>query len=102
MQAIESLLKMTLSLIPSTWNIVISSIVFVLAILFLQKWMNKSDQTKSAGRGFAVFALAFALSWGSGWLVDYALLTFDGPQPKSFLQQLLEKQIADAGIVLPD
>jgi hypothetical protein len=102
MQAIESLLKMTLSFIPSTWNIVISSIVFVLAIWVLQKRPHKSDKPKTAARGFGVVLLAFALSSGSGVLVDWALVKFGGPQPKPYLRQLLEQMIEDAGIVLPE
>jgi hypothetical protein len=96
------LLKTTLALIPSTWNIVISSIVFVLAILYLQKRLNQSDKPKTAARGFCVVLLAFALSSGSGVLVDWALVTFGGPQPKPYLRQLLEQMIEDAGIVLPE
>ncbi len=102
MQAIESLLKMMLSFIPSTWNIVVSTIVFVLAVWYLQKWLNKSDKPKSAVRGVGLVVLAFVLSSVSGWLTDYTLVKFDGPQPKPYLRQLLEKMIEDAGIVLPE
>jgi membrane protein implicated in regulation of membrane protease activity len=100
MSALESMLKMMLANFPSTWNVVISTIVFVLAIWYLQKWLNKSDQPKSAARGIAVFVLASVLSWGSGVLIDWALVKIDGPQPKSYLQKMLEKMIEDAGINL--
>lgn len=100
MQAIESLLKWILANIPSTWNILISTIVFVAAFWYLQKWLKKSNKPKSAVRGIGVIVLAYALSVGAGVLVDKALLKFDGPQPKSHMQLMLEKMIEDAGIVL--
>lgn len=102
MQAIESLLKMTLTFIPSTWNIVVSTIVFAVALWYLQKWLNKTDKPKSAVRGVGLVVLAFVLSSVTGWLTDYTLVKFDGPQPKSYMQKMLEKMIDDAGIVLPE
>jgi hypothetical protein len=98
----ESLLKWMLSYIPSTWNIVISTIVFALAVWYLQKWINKAGQAKSAVRGVGLIVLAFALSWGSGEVVDWALVKIDGPQPKPYLRQMLENMIEDAGVVLPE
>jgi hypothetical protein len=98
----ESLLKMMLSFIPSTWNIVVSTIVFLLAFWYLQKGLNKSNKPKTAARGIGVIVLAFVLSSVSGWLVDWALLKLGGPQPKPYMQQILEKMIEGAGIDLND
>lgn len=100
MSDIESLLKWILANFPSTWNVLISTIVFVVVVWYLQKWLSRSDKPKSAPRGLGVVMLAFVLSSASGVLVDWALVKFDGPQPKPHMQLILEQMIENAGIIL--
>jgi predicted PurR-regulated permease PerM len=98
----ESLLAMLLSYIPSTWNIVVSTIVFVLAFWYLQKWLNKSDKPKTAARGIGVIVLAFVLSTVSGVLVDLVREQMYGPEPMSQIEKEVRQQLEDSGITLPE
>lgn len=73
---------MTLEL-PSVWNIVISTIVFFVAVWYFNRWLNAQAIPKGMTRGLAVFVLAYLVSWGSGELVDWVA----GPQPQVEVSQ---------------
>lgn len=68
---------MTLAL-PSIWNIVISTIVFFVAVWYFNRWLNGQGIPKGMTRGLLVFVLAYLVSWGTGELVDWMA----GPQPQ--------------------
>jgi hypothetical protein len=88
--------------LPSIWNIIISTIVFVAAAWYLRRLAEENAIPKGAARGIGVFVLAYFISWGSGELVDYARLKMYGPEPKSELQQTLDQVVKDSGLVLPE
>lgn len=58
----------------------ISTIVFVLAVWFLSRYLGNMGIAKGMTRGTVVFVLASMLSWGSGLLVDWAQVKIEGPQ----------------------
>jgi hypothetical protein len=57
--------------LPSVWNIVISTIVFMVAAWLIRRWLEENGVAKSMTRGFIVFVLAYAVSWASGEAVDW-------------------------------
>jgi hypothetical protein len=69
--------------LPSMWNILISTIVFVVAAWYFNRLLDGQGITKGFTRGLFVFVLAYLVSWGSGELVDWVVL----PQPKSEASQ---------------
>lgn len=84
---------MTLEL-PSMWNIVISTIVFFVAVWYFNRLFNAQAIPKGMTRGLVVFVLAYLVSWGSGEVVDWVA----GPQPQVDVSQdpaQLLKQLGD-------
>jgi hypothetical protein len=73
---------MTLEL-PSVWNIVISTIVFFVAVWYFNRLLNEQGIPKGMTRGLTVFVLAYLVAWGSGELVDWVA----GPQPEVEVSQ---------------
>lgn len=73
---------MTLEL-PSIWNIVISTIVFFVAVWYFNRRLNEQGIPKGMTRGLLVFVLAYLVSWGTGELVD----SVAGPQPQVEVSQ---------------
>ena len=50
--------------------LIASTIAFFVASYFIKRWMEENDIPKSVTRGVAIFALAVAVAYGVGWLVD--------------------------------
>ncbi|MBU0689710.1 MAG: hypothetical protein KJ850_00935 [Gammaproteobacteria bacterium] len=73
---------MTLAL-PSIWNILISTIVFFMAVWYFNRLLNEQGIRKGMTRGLVVFVLAYLVSWGVGELVDWVA----GPQPQVEVSQ---------------
>ncbi len=73
---------MTLEL-PSIWNILISTIVFFVAVWYFNRLLNEQGIPKGMTRGLVVFVLAYLVSWGTGELVDWVA----GPQPQVEMSQ---------------
>ncbi len=83
---------MTLAL-PSVWNIVISTIVFFVAVWYFNRWLNEQGIPKGMTRGLAVFVLAYLVAWGSGELVDWVV----GPQPQVEVSQDASRLLKQLG-----
>jgi hypothetical protein len=64
--------------LPSMWNIIISTIVFIIAAWYIRRYLDEQGITKSMVRGLMVFFLAYLISWGAGELVDWV----QGSQPE--------------------
>ena len=81
--------------LPSVWNIVISTIVFMVAAWLIRRWLEGLGITKSFTRGFIVFVLAYAVSWASGEAADWVHEKIYGKTPTAQspadLLQLLQK-----------
>jgi len=65
--------------LPSMWNLIISTIVFVIAAWYLNRYLDEMAIGKGMTRGMLVFVLASFVSWGAGEMVDW----IQGPQPES-------------------
>jgi predicted PurR-regulated permease PerM len=87
--------------IPSIWNIIISTIVFVIAAWYIRRYLESQGLPKSITRGLLVFILAYAISYGSGELVDWTQEKIYGPEPVSQTQQELNELLNASGIALP-
>ncbi len=81
--------------LPSVWNIVISTIVFMVAAWLIRRWLEEHGMSKSMVRGLVVFILAYAVSWASGEVVDWTHDKIYGKAPpaqsSAELLQLLQK-----------
>ena len=66
---------------PSMWNIIISTIVFIVAAWYIRRYLNEQAIPAGMARGLMVFILASVVSWGAGIVVDWVQEKVEGPQP---------------------
>lgn len=52
-------------------SLIASTIAFFVASYFIKRWMDENDIPKGMTRNLTVFALAIAVAYGVGWLVDH-------------------------------
>ena len=52
-------------------NIVLSTIAFFVASYFIKRWMDENDIPKGMTRNMTIFAVAAAIAYGVGWLVEH-------------------------------
>ncbi len=80
--------------LPSLWNLLISTVVFIVAAKYLRQYLEQQGLPTGMTRGTLVFILASLLSWGSGELVDWSTAKITGtPAPvqnSADLQQVLQ------------
>jgi hypothetical protein len=80
--------------LPSMWNLIISTLVFIIAARYLNHYLEEQGLPKGVTRGTLVFALASLISWGSGEMVEWTEGKPKQPQltaqPSPDLQQLLK------------
>jgi hypothetical protein len=87
--------------LPSIWNILISTIVFVIAAWFIRRKLDEHGLPKGMTRGLLVFVLAYMVAWGAGMLVDLAHDKIYGVTPPSQLEQDVNQLVKDSGLILP-
>jgi hypothetical protein len=79
--------------LPSLWNLIISTLVFIVAAKYLHIYLEGKGLAKGMARGTLVFAVAYLLSWGSGEMVDWTEGKIGVSQPATpspdYLQQLM-------------
>ncbi len=80
--------------LPSIWNIVISTLVFVVAAWYITRLLEQQGISKGMTRGLSVFVLAYLVSWGSGELVDWIV----GPQPQPAVSQDVSQMLKQVGV----
>lgn len=51
-------------------SLVVSTIAFFVASYFLKKQFDEMDVPKGMVRGFTIFVLAAAISYGVAWVID--------------------------------
>jgi hypothetical protein len=51
-------------------SLILSTIAYFAASYFIKRWMDENDIPKGMTRSLTVFALAIAVAYGVGWLVD--------------------------------
>jgi predicted PurR-regulated permease PerM len=66
--------------LPSIWNVVISTLVFIVAAWYVRRFLEEQGIPKGIARGLAVFMLAYLASWASGEAVDFMQEKIEGPQ----------------------
>jgi len=80
--------------LPSIWNLLISTVVFFVAVWYIRGYLDEQGIPKGVTRGTLVFVLAYLLSWGAGEAVDWTHDKLTGVQPQSHndseLSQLLK------------
>lgn len=59
--------------LPSTWNLIISTITFFIAAGYIRRYLDERGLPKGTTRGTLVFTLASLMSWGFGEIVDWGL-----------------------------
>ena len=52
--------------LPSMWNIIISTIVFIIAAWWIRRYLDEQGFPHGMTRGLLVVILAYAASWASG------------------------------------
>ena len=67
--------------LPSLWNLIISTIVFVIAAWYLHRYFEGQGIPKSLTRKILVFSIASLVSWGAGDGLDWIHEKIAGPQP---------------------
>ncbi len=80
--------------LPSMWNLIISTLVFFIAVWHLRRYLDEQGIPKGMTRTLLVFTLAYLLAWGAGEVADWANETIEGEpsteQTQNDLQQLLK------------
>lgn len=80
--------------LPSMWNLIISTLVFFIAVWHLRRYFDEQGIPNGMTRGMLVFLLASLLAWGAGEVADWADETIEGTpateQTQNDLQQLLK------------
>ena len=59
--------------LPFMPNLIISTVVFIIAAWYLNRFFDGQGFPKGVSRRFVVFFLAYLLSWGSSEIVDWAV-----------------------------
>lgn len=67
--------------LPSMWNLIISTIVFIIVAWHIHRYLDEHEIPKGMTRGLLVFVLASLVSWGAGEVVDWTQGKTEGPQP---------------------
>ena len=88
-------------ILPSLWNIIISTIVFVIAAWWIRRYLDEQGLPKGMTRGLVVFMLAYVVSWVSGELVDWAHDKIYGVAPPTQVEQDLKQLLKDSGVTPP-
>lgn len=83
------------------WNIIISTIVFVIAAWFIRRLLDEHGIPKGMARGLVVFVLAYVVSWASGEVVDWAQEKMYGPQPVAQTSEDLLQLLKASGLTPP-
>ncbi len=55
---------------PSMWNLIISTIVFFIAVWYLHRYLDEQGIPKGPTRSMLALVVASLLSWGAGYVVD--------------------------------
>jgi hypothetical protein len=83
------------------WNIIISTIVFIIAAWYFRRLLDAQGIPKGMTRGLVVLVLAYVVSWASGEVVDWGQEKIYGPQPVSQTSEDLNQLLKDSGITPP-
>ena len=68
-------------MLPSMWNLIISIIVFFIAVWYIRRYLDEMEIPKGMTRSILVFSLASLASWSAGEIVDWTQDRIVEPQP---------------------
>jgi len=66
--------------LPGILNLAVSTIVFFVALWYINRHLDEQEIPKGMTRSILVFVLASAVSWGAGAAVDWVQAKVAGPQ----------------------
>jgi predicted PurR-regulated permease PerM len=87
--------------LPSMWNLIISTIVFVIAAWYLRRYLDEQGIPKGITRSLLVLVLASFVSWAAGGVVDWTQAKIAGPQQAAHNSADLSQLLRDAGQAQP-
>ena len=87
--------------LPGIWNLLISTIVFFVAVWYIRRYLDEQGIPKGATRGMLVFVVAYMISWGAGEAVDWTHDKLTGVQPQSQTATDLSQLLKAAGQTPP-
>jgi len=80
--------------LPSLWNLIISTLVFIIADKYVRIYLESRCLAKGILRGTLVFAVAYLFSWGSEEMMDWTENKLGVSQPAiqipDYLQHFLD------------
>lgn len=83
--------------LPSMWNLIISTIAFIIAAWYVRRYLEESGLPHGMTRGMLVFLVAFFVSWCVGEGVDWVQEKIEGPQPAAANSDDLAKLLNELG-----
>ena len=83
--------------LPSMWNLVISTIVFFIAVWYTRHFLDEHGLPKGVTRGMLVIVIASLASCGAGDVVDWAQQKMEGSQPAVQTSGDLSQLLKDVG-----
>lgn len=66
--------------LPSIWNLIISTIVFFIALWYIRRYLDDQGIPKGMTRSLLTFTFAYLVSWGAGEAVDWVQVKIEGPK----------------------
>ncbi len=88
--------------LPSMWNLIISTIVFIIAAWYIRRYLDEQGVPKGMTRSLLVFVLAYIVSWGAGEAVDWTLAKTGGTPPVAEKSIDLAQQLKALGLQQPN
>lgn len=82
-------------------NLIISTIVFLIAAWYFNRYLDEQGIPKGMTRGVLVLALASLVSWGAGAMVNWVQVKIEGPQAAARTSGDLSQLLKAAGQAQP-
>lgn len=79
------------------WNLLISTIVFFVAVWYLRRYLEDQGIPKGFTRGVLVFVLASVVSWVAGEVIDWTQEKIEGPRAVAGTSNDLSKLLNEVG-----
>ena len=87
--------------LPSLWNLIVSTIVFFIAVWYARRYLDEHGLPKGVTRGMLVIVIASLASCGAGEVVDWAQQKMEGSQPAAQTAGDLSQLLKEVGLVQP-
>lgn len=82
--------------LPSMWNLIISTLVFIIAAWYIRRYLDEQGLPKGMTRSLLVFVLAYVVSWAAGGAVDWTQAKIEGPQQAAHQSADVSQLLKDA------